>query len=83
MLSWHMQEDIRLRILRFLNESDQQVDFSTLVNQLNLEVTELAIELDILIHEKRFVSVVDLGSSSSYAITSAGIEELRMLQGKC
>lgn len=77
-----MQGDIRLKILQFLNESDGQVDFFTLVKELDLDLTELAIELDVLIHEKRFVSLVGLGSNSSYAITSAGIEELRMLQGK-
>jgi hypothetical protein len=72
----NMQTDLRLRILNFLRTSNKRVDFFMLSRELEVEVTELVIELDTLIHEKRFVTIVGLGESSSYEITSAGIEAL-------
>ncbi len=77
-----MERDLRLRILGFLSKSDRAVDFFVLARELDVEVTSLAKELDILVSEKRFVMAVRSDSGSSYEITPSAMEELKSLEGR-
>lgn len=72
-----MMDDLRLSILRFLDLSQEPVDFSKLSRATNTSQAELAAELVILVSDRNEVRIVQSDGEQFFEITEKGKNELQ------
>jgi len=72
-----MIDDLRLSIPRFLDLSQEPVDFSKLSRATNTSQAELAAELAILVSDRNEVRIVQNRDEQYFEITEKGKKELQ------